>query len=254
MRLTPEKDIRRLYDDLAWMWPIISPPEDYVEETELFSKTIKGHSRIEAKTLLHLGCGGGHNDYTFKKHFGLTAVDISEEMLSLARKLNPEVVYHQGDMRTVRLGQRFDAVTILDSVNYMTTEEDLRSAFVTAHEHLKPGGVFLTYIEQIAYKLKQSYTSCSTHSRGDVEITFIENYFDPDTEDTTYEGAFVFLIRRKGALEVEVDRHLCGVFKLETWLDLLANVGFEVKQAKFEHSTFDEGQYHPMLVCPKPRG
>ena len=63
------KDYRRLYSDLAWMWPIISPAEDYVEETEFLAKLIKENSKIEVETLLHLGCGGGHNDYTFKKHF-----------------------------------------------------------------------------------------------------------------------------------------------------------------------------------------
>ena len=69
MKILSGKDERRLYGDLAWTWPIISPVEDYIEETELFSKLIKEHSTIEVNTLLHLGCGGGHNDYTFKKTF-----------------------------------------------------------------------------------------------------------------------------------------------------------------------------------------
>ena len=30
------KDERRLYGYLAWMWPIISPVEDYIKETEYF--------------------------------------------------------------------------------------------------------------------------------------------------------------------------------------------------------------------------
>ncbi len=82
-----------MYGDLAWLWPIISPPEDYAEETELFSRVIREHSRIEVKTLLHIGCGAGHNDHVFKKHFEVTGIDNSEEMLKLARELNPEVTY-----------------------------------------------------------------------------------------------------------------------------------------------------------------
>jgi hypothetical protein len=35
MKIFSEKDERRLYSDLAWTWPIISPVEDYIEETEL---------------------------------------------------------------------------------------------------------------------------------------------------------------------------------------------------------------------------
>jgi len=99
-----QADQRRMYGDLAWTWPIISPKEGYVEEAEGFVAAIRKHSRIEARTLLHLGPGGGHLDWTLKQHFHITAVDLSEDMLGLARPLNPEVTYLQGDMRTVRLG------------------------------------------------------------------------------------------------------------------------------------------------------
>lgn len=252
MKISSGKDDRRLYSDLAWTWSIISPVEDYIEETELFSKLIREHSKIEVKTLLHLGCGGGHNDYTFKKDFKVTSVDISEDMLTLAKKLNPEVNYQHGDMRTIRLEERFDAVTILDSINYIRTVEDLRRTFITAYEHLKPGGVFLTFIEQIAGQFKQNNITHSTHSQGDVEITFIENYYDLDPDDTNYEVTFIYLIRVGGKLEVHTDRHLCGIFKLETWLELLKATGFEVKQVKFTHSTFTEGESYPILICIKP--
>lgn len=223
-----------------------------MEETELFSRTIKTHSKIEAKTLLHLGCGGGCNDYTFKKHFKVIGVDISKDMLKLARKLNPEVTYHNGDMRTIRLRERFDAVTIPDAINYMNTIEDLRSVFMTAYEHLKPGGVFLVIVEAVLGKFKQNNTECSFYSQGNVDIAFIENSYDPDPTDTSYEATFIYLTRRSGKLEIHTDRHLCGIFKLETWFDLLQEVGFEVNQMKFEHSTFAKGEYLPMLVCNKP--
>ena len=252
MKISSRKDERRLYGDLAWTWPIISPVEDYIEETELFSKLIKEHSRIEVKTLLHLGCGGGHNDYTFKKYFKVTSLDISEDMLGLAKKLNPEVNYKYGDMRTIRLEEKFDAVTILDSINYIKTVEDLQRTFITAYEHLKPGGVFLTFVEQIAGQFKQNNTTYSTHSKGDVEITFVENDYDADPTDTSYEATFVYLIRVGGKLEIHNDCHLCGIFKLETWLELLKTTGFEVKQVKFTHSTFTEGESYPMLICIKP--
>ncbi|MCK4723350.1 MAG: class I SAM-dependent methyltransferase, partial [Dehalococcoidia bacterium] len=175
---SPNKQ-QRLYSDLAWVWPIISPPEDYIEETEQLCKIIREHSQLEVTTLLNLGCGGGHNDYTLKKHFNVTGVDASGAMLELARQLNPEVTYSVGDMRTMWLEKTFDAVTIFDSINYMLTMEDLRAAFVTAYKHLKPGGVFLTLVEETPEHFQQNRTQCTTHSRGDIEITFIENAYDP---------------------------------------------------------------------------
>jgi len=248
-----ENDSRRLYGDLAWLWPIMSSPEEYAEESELFSKTIKAHSKIEAKKLLHLGCGGGMNDYTFKRYFQVTGIDISEEILGFAKKLNPEVRYVNGDMRTIQLGERFDAVIAPDSINYMRTPADLRSVFQTAYEHLNPNGVFLVIAEVTAESFKQNRTMCTCHSQGDVEVAFIENGYDPDPSDTGYEATFIYLIRRKGELEIHTDHHLLGVFSIEMWHDLLKDVGFIVEEMKFEHSTIPEGEYLPMFICSKPQ-
>lgn len=239
-------DQRRLYRDLSWTWPLISPPEHYIGEAEELRRIIKEHARIEVETLLDLGCGGGHNDYTLKKYFEVTGVDVSQAMLSRAEHLNPDVAYTAGDMRTVRLGKRFDAVLIADSINYMLTVDDLRAAFATAFEHLKPGGVLCTYVEQTVEGFEQNRTECSTHTADGVEIAFIENLYDPDPTDTTYEMTFVYLIRRDGRLEIETDRHLGGIFRLETWSGLLQEVGFEVVQVEFEEACL------PLFVGLKP--
>lgn len=250
MKLYPysSDDERRLYNDLAWIWHFISPPEEYIEETELFARTIKEHSKIETNTLLHLGCGGGGNDFTLKKYFQVTGVDKSESMLNLARKLNPEVTYHTGDMRSVRLGKLFDAVAILDSIDYNRTQEDINATYKSAFLHLKPGGVFLTGVEYNPDNFPQNKTTVQTKQKDGLEITFIENNYNPDPTDTSFEATFIFLVRKKGKLEIHTDHHLVGLFKLEVWLDLLKKTGFEVKQLKFEHSTFAEGEHLPMLV------
>lgn len=243
------------YSDIAWTESIIAPPEGYVEETELFSKVIKEYSKIEVRTLLHLGCGAGGNDYTFKRHFKITGVDISEDMLEIARDLNPEVDYLYGDMRTVRLRECFDAIAIPDSIGYMTTVEDLRSAIVAAYKHLKPGGVLL-----ITGNIKEEFKENNfvyTGSRGDVEITIFENNYIPDPNGATYEATLIYLIRHKGKLEIYTDCHMIGLFNLETWLEILKEIGLEVKQMKLEHSydrfIFGEGKY-PLLmfICSKP--
>ncbi|KPJ68336.1 hypothetical protein AMJ44_06705 [candidate division WOR-1 bacterium DG_54_3] len=249
--MNPKKNQQRLYKDLAWVWPIISPLEDYAADSERFCKIIKENAKIEVKTMLHLGCGGGRNDHTFKKHFKVTGVDISQEMLEQAKKLNPEINYHPGDMRTVRLEKQFDTVAAPDSINYMTSREDLRKAFQTAFEHLKPGGVFLTLVEEHPGKFKQNKTSTIIQSQGDVEIVFIDNYYDPDPKDTTYEATFVYLIRKKGKLRIETDHHLVGIFALEVWHELLRKIGFEVKQMEIRFSGPEPGPY-PLLMCIKP--
>ncbi len=227
-----DNDRRRMYGDLAWTWPIFSGRDNYVVEAEDFTARIRSYSSIQVETLLHLGCGCGQLDWTLKKHFGVTGVDISPDMLAMARAQNPEVTYHLGDMRTVRLGRIFDAVMVADSIDYMLREQELRAAFETALLHLKPDGVFCTYAEHTCERFNQNDTQCSAHSRGGVDLAFFENSYDPDPTDTTFEYTAVYLIRRDGALQIETDRHLCGLFPLQTWLDLLREVGFQVTLAE----------------------
>ena len=226
MKSANDQRRRRLYSDLAWTWPIISPPEEYADETLEMAALMKKHARTVIRRILNLGCGGGHNDFTLKKYFEVTGVDISEDMLALARALNPEARYLSGDMRTMRVAEQFDAVTIFDSINYMITEDDLRAAFQTAHEHLRPGGVMTTYAEVWKESFRQNQTTHLIRRRGDIEITLVENYYDPDPEDTCYEGNFIYLIRRGGKLIIETDYHELGIFDLHVWIDVMREAGF----------------------------
>ena len=242
------KDERRLYSDMSWIWPIVSPPEDYVEECGEHARFLRKHSSRPIRTLLHLGCGGGHHDFTLKEQFDVTGVDISPSMLDLARRLNPEVEYVEGDMRTVDLRRTFDAVLLLDSVYYMKNEADLAAAFRTAHRHLPPGGMFHTVVEGHAGRFEQNGTGISRHIRDDLDIVFIENYYDPDPADTVMELTFLFIIRMGGKLDVVTDSHECGLFPLETWKRLIRENGFELIEEELHLTTPPEGADFPLLI------
>ena len=117
--------MHRFYGELASWWPLVSPVEEYAEEAAEAAGLLAS-AAIPVREVLELGSGGGHNAVHLKTHFALTLVDLSEEMLAVSRRLNPECAHHQGDMRTLRLGRDFDAVFVHDAVDYMTTEDELR--------------------------------------------------------------------------------------------------------------------------------
>ncbi|XUW99779.1 MAG: class I SAM-dependent methyltransferase [Dehalogenimonas sp.] len=244
------------YDELAWTEHIIASPDDYAEETEPLINAVKEYSLNEARTLLHLGCGAGGNDYIFKRYYQVTGVDISEKMLEIARNLNPEAMYHHGDMRTIELGELFDVVVVPESIDYMKTKGELHSAIKTAWKHLKPGGVFLV-VANIAERFNQN-NFIYTGSRDDIEITLFENNYVSTHLGATYEATLVYLIRRGGKLEIYYDRHILGLFKLETWLKQLKKAGFDIiDQVYLDHGyeqyIAGQGKYpRLMFVCGKP--
>lgn len=122
----------RLYGELASWFHLLTAPEEYAEEAELYRRLITEGSDRTPETVLELGSGGGNNASHMKAHFKLTLVDRSPEMLDVSRALNPECEHVVGDMRTIRLGRVFDAVFVHDALAYVSTEPDLRAVIETA--------------------------------------------------------------------------------------------------------------------------
>jgi len=250
-----------LYGRLAWVFSLFSPLKTYRKETAMFSKLIREHARRPVKTLLHLGCGGGHNDYFFKKPFRVTGVDLSRSMLRQAGKLNPEADYRVGDFRAVRLGRTFDAVACVDSLDYMTTEKDLTAVFRTAYAHLDPGGVFFFLLETTRESYRPNRVFSWTFQGRGVAGAFAEAAFAPSRSGMTYEKAMVFLIRKAGKIKVYSDIHRFGLFRKERILDLLRRSGFKPRCILYkppaeaiELGGTDPKVRYPMFFAVKPIG
>ncbi len=241
----------RLYSDLAWLWPLWGDPDgEYAEWCAHVVAMIQKHAKREARTLLNLGCGGGKNAYNLKRHYRVTGLDLSPAMLDNARVLNSDIELVQGDMREFSLPRRFDAILIDDAVAYMTSREDLSRLFRAAYRHLEPGGVMLVSPDKTKETFEQNeshVTHAETKARPEgVDVVFIENDYDPDPEDDTYEALIIYLIREKGALRVVEDMHTLGIFAAEAWTALLREAGFEVHEDYWR----PESVQTYICVCP----
>lgn len=215
----------KLYTELAGWWQLVSPTEDYADEAAFFGMLLRAEN---ARTLLELGSGGGNVAWFLKKGFTPTLTDISGEMLMESKKQNPELEHIEGDMRALRLGRTFDAVLIHDAIMYMTGEEDLRAALVTAHEHCKPGGVVVIAPDWVA----ETFRPRTTHEgvdAGDRGVRYLEWVWDADPNDNNVNYEFILALKENDELRTVVDRQIVGVFPRATWLRLLGDVGFEGK-------------------------
>ena len=233
------EDLPKLYRELADWWPVLSSPEDYAEEAEFYRQVIISSCKLKPHTLLELGSGGGNNAAHLKKHFEMTLVDISPDILVVSQELNPECEHIEGDMREVRLGRQFDAIFIHDAIVYMQSEEELRSAIKTAYEHCIPGGVALFAPDHTSETFQPS-TSHGGHDRGNRSMRYLDWVWDPDPTDSTYVSHMVYLLREDNeAVRCVVDRHVCGLFSQNDWLRVIAEVGFSSSSIPFEHSDIE---------------
>ena len=213
----------KLYAELAGWWQLISPTEDYADEAAFFGRLFRAEN---AGTVLELGCGGGNVAWFLKEDFALTLTDISEAMLAESEKQNPELEHIEGDMRTLRLGRTFDGILIHDAIMYMSSEEDLRAALLTAYEHCKPGGVAVFVPDWVA----ETFRPGTTHEgvdRGDRGVRYLEWTWDADPNDTKVNYEFILALKEGDELRAVVDRQVVGIFPRATWLRLLEDVGFE---------------------------
>lgn len=136
-----------VFNEYARYYDLLYHDKDYAGESDYINRLIQSHCPT-ARTLLNLGCGSGRHDRCLaEKGFAVTGVDLSEEMLAIARNSaggNSALEYVQGDVRSLRLGSMFDVVISLFHVmSYQQTNHDLNAAFRSACCHLKPGGTFI---------------------------------------------------------------------------------------------------------------
>lgn len=217
----------KIYTELTDWWLLFSPVEEYADEAAFFAQLIQENCP-PARAVLELGAGAGGNAFYLKKHFEMTLVDLSLEMLAESRKINPECRHLAGDMRDVRLGRDFDAVFIHDAIMYMTTEDDLRRALETAFAHCRPGGTAVVAPDFV----KETFQpSTDQGGRDDAEkgraMRWLEWCFDPNADDTIFESHYVFLLKEPGGtVRVEYEKHTEGLFARESWRRLFREVGF----------------------------
>ena len=218
----------RLYYDLAYLWPIISPPEEYAEEAGHWRDAVREKLGPGRHNLLELGVGGGHNLSHLTGEFECTAVDLSPNMLALSKGLNPAVEHYLGDMRTIRLQNTFDAVLIHDAASYLLSKEDLRNTFDTAGIHLRNSSVLLVAPYWVEETFPDGWVFTWEQKQGDIEVKIEEVMVDSDPSDMEVESTYTYTIKRDGTVNVETDTHITGLFPINTWVGLLEEAGFSV--------------------------
>jgi len=96
----------------------------------------------------------------------VTGIDLSQQMLALAKTMNRECEFLQDDMRSFSLYRTFDAILMDDGVSHMVTLVDLRSAFEVAWKHLNAGGVMVTGVDITKETFVQNQTVTTSANEG----------------------------------------------------------------------------------------
>ena len=151
------------YSSIAKVYDALNTGCDYGELCSYLTNEIKENEKSKTSLLLDLACGTGKLTLMLRdKGFDMTGIDLSEDMLSIAR----ETCYEKGISDVLWLCQNMTdfelygtvdgCVCCLDSINYLTRLSDVKKCFSLVYNYLIPDGVFVFDVNT-PYRFKSIY-------------------------------------------------------------------------------------------------
>ncbi len=215
------------YSKTAKYYDRLYAHKDYAAESEQLCTLIRERLFKESVTLLDVACGTGMHIEHFKKLFEVQGLDICEALVEIARRRNPEVTFHIGDMTDFDLGTRFDVITCLfSSIGYVKTLEGLRLAIRSMVRHLEAEGLLII----------EPWFSPDDWHPNTVHALFID---DPELKIARINTSFVegkvsifdlhHLIGTPKETRHVIEHHEMGLFDTEEMISAMEEAGLVVE-------------------------
>ncbi len=192
-----------------------------------------------AVSVLDVGCGTGRHLELLDSEFQRVGIDLSNEMLAIARARCPDVEFVQGDMASTALHRQFDVVCCLFSaVAYMRTRERLESAVARMAEHLAPRGLLLLepWIGPTEYWVGHV---AANHAESDtLKVSWM---YTQEKVDGCSRFDIHYLVGSQEGVVHYTERHEMGLFTGDQYINAFRRTGLE---PTFDpHGLFGRGLY-----------
>ena len=218
------------YGDFAKVYDMFMDNVDYETWAAYLVERLREEG-IGDGLVLELGCGTGTmTELLAEAGYDMIGIDNSEEMLAEAMEKRIEsghdILYLEQDMQEFELyGTVRAIISVCDSINYLTEEEDLSQVFRLANNYLDPHGLFIFDVNT-EYKYREVIGDQTIAENRDDGSFIWENSFDPDTGINIYELT-LFLPREDGLYEKEEEVHSQRAYSPETIRRLGEDAGME---------------------------
>lgn len=245
------------YTGFAEVYDTFMDNVPYTEWADYLQDILKEHG-INDGLVLELGCGtGSMSEELALRGYDMIGVDNSEEMLEIAarkkEKSGQDILYLLQDMQAFELyGTVRAIVSVCDSLNYITDEEELLEVFRLANNYLDPEGVFL-FDFNTRYKY-ETVLGNRTIAEDRDESSFIwDNYYYEDEKINEYElTLFIRENEERDLYRKYQETHYQRAYTLEEIKKLLAEAGL-VFEAAYDAYTKEPVKETSERICVAAR-
>lgn len=181
--------------------------------------------------VLDLACGSGrHSLELVRRGFEVVGVDISSELLEIARRdaaeQGLEVGFVEADLRELEFEAEFDLVLSLNdgAIGYLETEAENLRAFEVISRSLKPGGRHLMQLPNVLYA--KEHLPQKSWISGSAMIELVEHRWNK--RDRYMEGAMIPLRFGEVLGELKPIEFRQRLYTVEELKEIMSSVGMEV--------------------------
>lgn len=217
------------YSGFAEVYDLFMDNVPYEEWCEYLVSLLKEYN-VSDGLILDMGCGTGSvSEILSKEGYDMIGIDNSDEMLNIAIKKKMEsgndILYLNQDMREFELyGTVKAVVSICDSMNYITEDEDMIQVFRLVNNYLDPKGVFIFDMNTI-FKYKNIGESTIAENRE--ESSFIwENFYYEDECINEYDLTIFIKDEDNKYLKFK-ENHIQRAYTLEEIKEFITEAGME---------------------------
>jgi SAM-dependent methyltransferase len=219
---------RALYSQLAEYYDHIYWWKDYGREVNFLVEVFAKYG-VQVKRVLEVACGtGNHMKLLTARGYGITGVDISGDVLRIARrKVRHGAIFIRGDMRNLDAvvdGEYDVVICLFSAISYNVTVADLKKTVKGFYDHLREGGIAVFDTHFTKKSFMDGYRDESVFDDGRV-IGARMNV--SKREGDVGQISFTYLIKDgRKVIVLRNDVHHLGLFDPQDILQIMRETGF----------------------------
>jgi ubiquinone/menaquinone biosynthesis C-methylase UbiE len=199
--------------------------KDYATAAIQLHALIQQHHPM-AQALLDVACGTGKHIEALQDFYRVEGIDINPDLLEIARKRCPNILFHEKDMVSFELDSNYDVVTCLfSSIGYVKTVRNLEQSVACMARHLRPGG--LLFVEP--WFTPETYwvgrITSNSVDEPDLKISWM---YVSEIEGRMSVFNINYLVGTPEGVTHFIERHETGLFSHEEYLKAFEKSGLEV--------------------------